>query len=86
MTTLLDQWLNMCLAFITAAVFEYASLLYKKSNLNAKVDNAASMANSESAFNAWARKVDRMCCVGLLVSFSMVSTIFIIISVVRLSS
>ena len=86
MTTLLDLWLNMCLVFITAAVFEYASLLYKKSTLNGKVDNAASVANSESALNAWGRKVDRMCCVGLFVSFSMVSAIFIIISLVRMSS
>ena len=76
----------MCLAFITAAVFEYASLLWKKSNLNGKVGNAASTANLESAFNAWGRKVDRMCCVGLLVSFSFVSIIFILISLVRICS
>ena len=74
-TTLMDLWLNTCLLFNLAAVFEYAALLYKKSNRGGKSGDVLSLEGLES-FNAFGKRVDRMFCVGLLVLFSVVSTFF----------
>ena len=76
--TLLDLWLNNCLLFILAAVFEYAALLYKKSNLHVKSDATLSLADLDS-FNALGKRVDRMFCGGLLVLFSLVTTVFVVV-------
>jgi len=82
--TVLDLWLNTCLLFNLVAVFEYAALLYKKSNLNGKVDGALSLVDLES-FNAFGRRMDRMFCVGLLLLFSLVTTLFMVVILVHSS-
>ena len=81
---MLDLWLNTCLLFNLVAVFEYAALLYKKSNLNGKVDGALSLVDLES-FNAFGRRMDRMFCVGLLLLFSLVTTLFMVVILVHSS-
>ena len=81
---MLDLWLNTCLLFNLVAVFEYAALLYKKSNLNGKVDGALFLVDLES-FNAFGRRMDRMFCVGLLLLFSLVTTLFMVVILVHSS-
>ena len=76
---MLDIWLNTCLSFILAAVFEYAALLYKKSNLKGKSDDSPSLVEMES-FNKFGKRVDLMFCVGLLVLFSLVTMAFVAVT------
>ena len=75
---MLDLWLNACLTFNLAAVFEYAFLLYKKSNLNCKLDDTFSSVDLES-FNTFGKRMDRIFCAGLLVCFSLVTTVFVVV-------
>ena len=76
---MLDIWLNTCLSFILAAVFEYAALLYKKSNLKGKSNDSPSLVEMES-FNKFGKRVDLMFCVGLLVLFSLVTMAFVAVT------
>ena len=76
---MLDIWLNTCLSFILAAVFEYAALLYKKSNLKGKSNDSPSLVEMES-FNKLGKRVDLMFCVGLLVLFSLVTMAFVAVT------
>ena len=80
--TLLDIWLNTCLSFNLAAVFEYAALLYKKSNLRGKSDDSPSLVDLES-FNKFGKRVDMMFCAGLLVLFSLVTMAFVAVTFIR---
>ena len=76
---MLDIWLNTCLSFLLAAVFEYAALLYKKSNLKGKSNDSPSLVEMES-FNKFGKRVDLMFCVGLLVLFSLVTMAFVAVT------
>ena len=76
---MLDIWLNTCLSFILAAVFEYAALLYKKSNLKGKSNDSPSLVEMES-FNKFGKRVDLVFCVGLLVLFSLVTMAFVAVT------
>ena len=62
-----------------AAVFEYAALLYKMSNLKGKSDDSPSLADLES-FNKFGKRVDMMFCVGLLVFFSLITMAFVAVT------
>ena len=79
---MLDIWLNTCLSFILAAVFEYAALLYMKSNFEGKSDDSPSLVEMES-FNRFGKRVDMMFCVGLLVLFSLVTMAFVAVTFSR---
>ena len=76
---MLDIWLNTCLSFLLAAVFEYAALLYKKSNLKGKSNDSPSLVEMKS-FNKFGKRVDLMFCVGLLVLFSLVTMAFVAVT------
>ena len=76
---MLDIWLNTCLSFLLAAVFEYAALLYKKSNLKGKSNDSPSLVEMES-FNKFGKRVDLMFCVGLLVLFLLVTMAFVAVT------
>ena len=79
---MLDFWLNTCLSFNLAAVFEYAALLYKKSNLKSKSNDSLSLVDLES-FNKFGNRVDRMFCGGLLILFLLVTTVLVVITLVH---